>query len=482
MRTHFRVEQLADPAIAAAEKNLRACVHCGMCTATCPTYVLLGDERDGPRGRIVMMQNMLQEGGAPSAETVTHLDRCLSCLGCRTACPSGVDYARLIDRSRAHIEQHHRRPPAERLVRWGIANVLTRPALTRIALRLARLAAPLRKLLPRRLRSMVEMARTMPAGILHLPAAQSERRIALLPGCVQQVIAPEIDEAAARLLARRGIALATLEAAGCCGALAHHLGREREAKAWAKRLIEAFENAGGADAFEGILITASGCALHIHEFEYLFLDEPEWQTRAGAFAKKLTDLGALLSSPACRGGGSPRGEARESGFAKERGETEGEGAATIPPPPHFVRHLPRKRGRISEGKAAQSEGLRVALQVPCSQQHGLRWPDAGDLLEAAGFEVLHIPEGHLCCGSAGSYSILQPQLAFALRERKLANIRSVQPEVIATSNIGCLQHLSGPDAPAVVHIAELLDWAEGGPLPKALRTRAQSMANGEAPG
>src|SRR4051812_4349572 len=204
MRTHFRAEHLADAGIAAAEKNLRACVHCGMCTATCPTYVLLGDERDGPRGRIVMMQKMLEEHGAPSAETVTHLDRCLSCLGCRTACPSGVDYARLIDRSRAHIEQHYRRPMAERLMRWTIANVLTRPALTRLALRLARLASPLRPFLPMRLRSMVDTADTMPIGSLHLSAVAGERRIALLPGCVQQVIAPEIDEAMARLLARRG--------------------------------------------------------------------------------------------------------------------------------------------------------------------------------------------------------------------------------------------------------------------------------------
>ncbi|MFL6690431.1 MAG: glycolate oxidase subunit GlcF [Alphaproteobacteria bacterium] len=420
MRTHFRAEHLADAGIAAAEKNLRACVHCGMCTATCPTYVLLGDERDGPRGRIVMMQKMLEEHAAPSAETVTHLDRCLSCLGCRTACPSGVEYARLIDRSRAHIEQHYHRPIGERLLRWTIANVLTRPALTRIALRLARLASPLRALLPLRFRNVVDAAEAMPIGRLHLCAAAGERRIALLPGCVQQVIAPEIDEAMARLLARRGISLVPLEGAGCCGALAHHLGREAEARMWAKRLIEAFER---AMSVEGILITATGCASHINEYEYLFLDDPEWRSRARAVSEKLLPLEALLGPPR-----SP-----------------------------------------SESK------LRVALQVPCSQQHGLRWPDAGELLQASGFEVLQIPDGHLCCGSAGSYSILQPEIASALRTGKLANILAVKPDVVATTNIGCLQHLSGPDAPPIVHVAELLDWAEGGPPPRALDSRAQLM-------
>src|SRR4051812_18082167 len=188
MRTHFRAEQLSDPALAVAEKNLRACVHCGICTATCPTYVLLGDERDSPRGRIVMMQQMLEKGGAPSDETVTHLDRCLSCLGCRTACPSGVDYARLIDQSRAHVERHYRRPMADRLLRWMIANVLTRPALTRVALGLARLTPLFRTFLPRRMRQLAEAATAMVIRKLELPPAAGERRVALLPGCIQQVI------------------------------------------------------------------------------------------------------------------------------------------------------------------------------------------------------------------------------------------------------------------------------------------------------
>ncbi|HSC18469.1 MAG TPA: heterodisulfide reductase-related iron-sulfur binding cluster, partial [Rhizomicrobium sp.] len=295
------------------------------------------------------------------------------------------------------------------------------------------------------------------------------------PGCVQQVIAPEIDEAVARLLVRRGISLVPLRGAGCCGALAHHLGREAEAKAWAKRLIAAFENAGGADAFEGIFISASGCAAHIHEHEYLFLDKPEWQARAQAFAEKLVQLPQLISSNPPLEGGSKNSE-RSGGFFGE-----GPTMRDSSPLPEicslaFANFDPPSRGGLEKSP------IRVALQVPCSQQHGLRGDDGGDVLRAAGFEVAHIPEEHLCCGSAGSYSILQPEIATALRERKLTNIRSVQPDIIATSNIGCLQHLGGPDAPPVVHIAELLDWAEGGAVPKALAARRQLMANGEGPG
>jgi glycolate dehydrogenase iron-sulfur subunit len=336
----------------------------------------------------------------------------------------------LIDQSRSHIERHYRRPFAERFLRWSIANALTRPLFTRVALRLARLAVPLRALLPRRMRTLAKVAIDMPIGRLRLPNTASERRLALLPGCVQQVIAPEIDEAAGRLLARRKISLMPLDDAGCCGALSYHLGREAEAKAWAKRAIEAFERAGGPDTFEGILITATGCAAHIQEYEWLFLQEPEWRARAEAFAVKFVPFESLL------------------------GEVQGK--------------CPTK--------------LRAALQVPCSQQHGLRWPDGGALLREAGFEVLSIPEGHLCCGSAGSYSILQPEIANALRQRKLDNIRSVKPDLVVTSNIGCLQHLKGPDAPPIVHIAQLLDWAEGGPMPKALHARAQLMAAKQATG
>jgi len=425
MRTHFSTEQLADPQLAEVERNLRACVHCGICTATCPTYVLLGDERDSPRGRIVMMQAMLEEGGAPSIETVRHIDRCLSCLGCSTACPSGVDYARLVDTARAHIHAHYRRPFGDWAMRWLIANVLTRPALTRFGLGLARIFSPVARVLPGRLGLMARMgtsasaANTASLGIEPPPTA---RRIALMPGCVQAAVAPQIDSAVARVLARRGLALTLLADAGCCGALVHHLGRSDAAKAWARRAIEAFERAGGMETFDAILITATGCAAHLADYAHLFRDDPEWVARASAFASKVKDFSVIAE---------PR-------------------------------------------PAKAAERIRVAYHAACSLQHGLKLSGQGEaLLSAAGYEVVAIPESHLCCGAAGSYVILEPQISDALRKRKLGNVKSVRPDIVASGNIGCLMQLSSDGAPPAVHLAELIDWAEGGPKPMAISSRQE---------
>lgn len=418
MRTDFTPEQLEDPALADAQKNLRACVHCGICTATCPTYVLIGDERDAPRGRIVMMQRMLESGGAPTDETVHHLDRCLSCLNCRTACPSSVDYQRLIDASRAHIARHYRRSSTDRLLRRFILDVLPRPERVRHGFRLARVFAPIAKRLPGRLGELAKKgARALPKPE-PLPSPDPKlKQVALLPGCAQAAMAPNIDAAAARVLARRGFALVPLEGAGCCGALGHHLGETGVAKDWAKRMLAAFASAGGSERFEAVMITATGCGAHVKDFAHLFADEPEWQARAQSFVAVVKDLSELLTpSPA------------------------------TPP-----------------------RALRVALQRPCSLQHGLRLSGGGaEALAAAGHQVLEIPEGHLCCGSAGSYSILQPQLAGQLRARKLANAQRVKPDVIVSGNIGCMDHLAGPDAPPLLHLAEVIDWSEGGPTPAAL--------------
>jgi glycolate oxidase iron-sulfur subunit len=425
MRTDFSPLQLTDPHLAEAEKNLRACVHCGICTATCPTYVLLGDERDGPRGRIVLMQNMLEKGGAPDSETVLHIDRCLSCLACRTACPSSVDYARLVDEARTHIQTNYRRPLGDKLLRWLIATVLPRPGLTRLALGLARLLSPVAFLLPGRLKGMASMGAATwvaPAAPSVRPILPNPRRIGLMPGCVQAAIAPEIDLTVARLLARRNIELVPLEGAGCCGSLVHHLGRSEDAKNWARRAIEAFERVGGAKGLDGVLITATGCSAHLKDLAHLFLDDPHWLPRARAFAAATRDLLDLLKP-----------------------ETD----------------LPKRH-------------VRVAWHAACSLQNGLKLTGKAEaLLRAAGFDVLTIPDGHLCCGSAGSYAILQPQIAGALRSRKLETIAPLGADILATSNIGCLQHLAGLDAPPVVHLAELLDWAEGGTVPVALRDHAR---------
>ncbi len=414
MRTAFTPAQLADPDLAAAEQALRACVHCGICTATCPTYVLLGDERDGPRGRIVQMQAMLESGAAPTRETVRHVDRCLSCLGCRTACPSGVDYQQLVDTARAHIETHYHRPLSERLLRRFIATVSTRPALMRAGIALAKAFAPIARRMPGRIGVLAEVALKAHSETGNAEPVQTSPgapRVALMPGCAQKALAPAIDRAIARMLARRDVAVVPLESADCCGALAHHLGRAEEARAWARRAIAAAENE------ETVSIGATGCAAHLKSYPDLFRGDPAWHARAEAFAARVRDVSELAV---------PR-------------------AATPP------------------------TRLRVAYHPPCSLQHGMRLGGQGEaLIAAAGHEVLAIPEGHLCCGSAGSYSLLQPELAGRLRARKLAHAESVKPDVIASGNIGCIHHLSGRDAPPLLHWAELLDWSEGGPVPAAL--------------
>jgi glycolate oxidase iron-sulfur subunit len=418
MRTNFTPAQLTDPHLAAVEENLRNCVHCGICTATCPTYVLLGDERDGPRGRIVMMQQMLEENATPSPETVLHVDRCLSCLACRTACPSSVDYARLVDTARTHIETRYRRPFTDRALRWFIGTVMPRPSLVRLGL----LFAPLGRWLPGRLGAMARTGSKKQPTTSQTstpPVGAGAKRIALMRGCVQKVLAPEIDQAVTRVLARRGYELVPLAGAGCCGSLVHHLGKDQQARGWAKHAIEAFEQAG---PFDGVLITATGCSAYLKDLAHLFVDDPVWAPRAAAFAAKTRDFLDL--------------------------------ATPVPGAPKSVR---------------------VAWQAPCSLQNGLKLADAGKaLLKSAGFEVFEIAESHLCCGSAGSYSILQPEIADELRARKLANIAATRPDVIATANIGCLHHLSGPDAPPIVHLAELIDWAEGGATPEFLAKKKTS--------
>jgi glycolate oxidase iron-sulfur subunit len=417
MRTQFSLAQLSDPLIADAEKSLRACMHCGICTATCPTYVLLGDERDGPRGRIVMMQRMLEHGGIPTRETVFHLDRCLSCLGCRTACPSSVDYARLIDTSRAHIEMHYRRPLRDRLLRTFIATVMSRPNLLRPMLALARLGRAFAGFVPGRIGAMMRTGAAQKPRPSSRPVLSTgpARTVGMMPGCVQAAVAPQIDEAAAHVLARRGLKAVPLAGAGCCGALAFHLGRTEEAKRWARKAIEAFERQG--EEMEAILVTSTGCEAHLKDLGHLFRGDPVWEPRAASFARKISDLSELV----------------------------------VPAPP------------------APGRNLRVAYHAPCSAQFGLKLGDKPELLlKAAGFDVFSVPEGHLCCGSAGSYSILQPEIAAALKARKKANILSVRPDLIATANIGCLLQLSGPEMPPVIHLAELLDWIDGGDVPPGL--------------
>jgi glycolate oxidase iron-sulfur subunit len=437
MQTDFSLAQLADPATAASEKILRACVHCGFCTATCPTYVLLGDELDSPRGRIYLIKNMLEQGGPVSRETVTHIDRCLSCLGCMTTCPSGVNYMHLVDHGRRHIERHYRRPYAERLLRRLLGVVLTRPALFRAALQGARLAKPFAGIMPKRLRPVVELApRTVPAASAvdrpQVFPAEGERRmrVALLPGCAQQVLAPEINEATIRLLTRHGCEVVVAPGSGCCGALFHHLGDEAPALALARANIDAWESCRISGGLDAIVVNASGCGTMVKDYGFLLRTEPAYAETAARIAALARDVSETVA------------------------------ALGLHPP---------------VGDAVC--GLRVAYHSACSLQHGQgidREPRA--LLAAAGFTVVEVPEGHLCCGSAGTYNLLQPELASALRERKLANIALTRADLVAAGNIGCITQLAS-DAPLpVVHTALLLDWATGGPMPPGLPREPTGVA------
>jgi glycolate oxidase iron-sulfur subunit len=433
MRTAFTLEQLADPHVNDAERQLRTCIHCGFCTATCPTYVLLGDERDSPRGRIGLIQHMLESNAPPAKETVLHLDRCLSCLGCRTACPSGVDYAALIDLARAHIEKTYKRPLADRLFRSFVLYTLMRPTLFMALSAGARLAA---LFLPGKLGAMARKGRVRRRPAQSAPVAQTSataRRVLLIPGCVQRALAPSIDAAATRVLARQDIRIEPLKGIECCGSLAYHLGKADITKTYARRLILAFEAASRDAPVDAVLINASGCGAFLKDLGRVFADDPEWHARAQALAAAVKDFTELAQMDT--------------------------GLDLL---------LPRSSEVLAKPRDARPDAMRellVAYHPPCSLQHGQRIHGLGErLLKAAGFRLVPIPDAHFCCGSAGSYSVLQPEIADALRARKLDAIRTTGANLIASANLGCLTHLAG-DTPTV-HIAELIDWAQGGPKPR----------------
>lgn len=425
MQTSFTEAQLADADMASSNAVLRKCVHCGYCTATCPTYLLLGDELDSPRGRIYLMKEMLEKGGTPPAATVKHVDRCLSCLSCMTTCPSGVNYMHLVDHARAHIEEHYTRPLPERLLRSLLATVLSRRALFRAATAMARLARPFAPLMPGRLKGMLTMAPARPAprgrvegpGVFPAEGARV-RRVALLSGCVQPALRPSIDDAAVRLLNRHGVEVVVAGGQGCCGAIVHHMGKAEAAHRLAKANILAWE-AEMAKGLDAIVITASGCGTSVKDYGFLFRDDPEWAERAS----------------------------RVSALAKDVTEVMAEIGLRLP---------------------VIEPGMKVAYHSACSMQHGQAiraQPRA--LLAQAGFAVQEIPEGHICCGSAGTYSILQPELSGQLRDRKIGHIAETGAAIVATGNIGCITHLEGGGA-RMIHTVELLDWATGGPKPEGI--------------
>ena len=430
MQTNFTPTQLLDPDVAESEQILRKCVHCGFCTATCPTYVTLGNELDSPRGRIYLIKDMLENGRPADAEVVTHIDRCLSCLACVTTCPSGVDYMHLVDHARAHIEKTYRRPLMNRLTRAILAAVLPYPGRFRLALNLARLGrhfaglmrgpalkpfAAMLALAPRRIPAASPFAK--PGS--YLPETERRGRVAMLSGCAQPVLDPGINAAAIRLLTRLGVEVVLPEGEVCCGSLVHHMGRAEQALASARTNVDLWTREIDGQGLDAIIITASGCGTTIKDYGHMLRLDPAYAAKAArvsGLAKDITEYLATLDLPA---------------------------------------HTPK--------------GITVAYHSACSMQHGQRITLAPkQLLKAAGFTVRDPAEGHLCCGSAGTYNIMQPEISAALKARKVKNIEATKADIIATGNIGCITQIATGTAMPILHTVELLDWAYGGAVPEKL--------------
>jgi glycolate oxidase iron-sulfur subunit len=428
MQTNFTAEQLADPHMRESEKILRSCVHCGFCTATCPTYLLLGDELDSPRGRIYLIKDMLENDKPASAEVVKHVDRCLSCLSCMTTCPSGVHYMHLVDHARAHIEKTYARGLADRLMRGVLAAVLPYPSRFRLALAGAWFARPLRHAFGRlpvigpRIKAMLELAPTrfQAAAPREAPPASATRRVVMLEGCAQPVLQPSINAAARRVLARAGVQVLDAPGEGCCGALVHHMGRENEALDFARRNVDAWTTRMDREGVEAILITASGCGTTIKDYGFMLRDDPAYAEKARRVSAAAKDISEFIAS-------------------------------------------------LEMSAPARDDKIAIAYHSACSMQHGQQIREEPKrLLRNAGFIVRDVPEGHICCGSAGVYNILQPEIAGQLRARKIANIERTKASVVATGNIGCITQIALGARMPVAHTVELIDWAQGGPIPPSL--------------
>ncbi len=432
MQTNFTPAQLSDPHVAESEKILRKCVHCGFCTATCPTYVTLGNELDSPRGRIYLIKDMLENGRPADRETVTHIDRCLSCLACMTTCPSGVNYMHLVDHARAHIEQTYKRPFADRVIRALLAFVLPYPSRFRAALKLVKFGRPFSSLFDavpglRPLTAMLKLAPSSvpPASAMalpgrHAPAGARRGRVAILTGCAQPVLDPGINEATISLLTRLGVEVVVPQGEGCCGALVHHMGREEQALASARNNVDAWIKLADQGGLDAIIITASGCGTTIKDYGFMLRLDPayaEKAARVSALARDITEYLATLDLP----------------------------------------------------QPVVAPGLVVAYHSACSMQHGQKITrEPKELLARAGFVVREPREGHLCCGSAGTYNIMQPEISARLRDRKVKNIEATGAAIVATGNIGCITQIASAAKMPVVHTVKLLDWAYGGPKPAGL--------------
>ncbi|MYM55087.1 glycolate oxidase subunit GlcF [Thalassovita mangrovi] len=426
MQTNFTEKQLQDPGVQRANEILRACVHCGFCTATCPTYQVLGDELDSPRGRIYQIKDMLENERVPDAKTVKHVDRCLSCLACMTTCPSGVHYMHLVDHARDYIEKNYKRPFSDRALRWILARILPYPGRFRLALLGAKIGRPFAFLMPdARLKAMLEMAPK------HIPpvsrnddpqtfqAEQPRRkRVALMTGCAQRALNTDINDATIRLLKRLGCDVVIPKGQGCCGALTHHMGKTDESHATAAKNIRSWVAEMDGEGLDAIVINTSGCGTTVKDYGHMFRND----ALAGD-AKRVSEIAMDVSE--------------------------------------VLMQLDLPEGA--------DKGLTVAYHAACSLQHGQKIKThPKDLLKKAGFTVVEPADSHLCCGSAGTYNLMQPEISKQLKDRKVRTLEAKNPDVIAAGNIGCMMQIGSGTGVPVVHTVELLDWATGGPKPPAL--------------
>ena len=440
MQTNFSPAQLQNPDSAEAERILRRCVHCGLCTAVCSTYVLDGDERDSPRGRIYLMKDMFEGDKPASAVVQHHIDRCLSCLSCMTTCPSGVDYMHLVDIARTHIENTGSRPFKERLLRRLLAYVVPDPDRFRLAVKLSALGRPFVPLMRRTgLKELAAMIELAPVRLPKLPkyegpgtaetTTEKRGRVIMLAGCAQQVLRPSINDATIRYLARAGVDVTVSAGAGCCGALTHHMGREEEALASVRRNVDAWSKEIAKGPVDAIIINASGCGTTVKDYGHMLRNDPVYAARAAQISALARDVSEFAAS-------------------------------------------------FDLGAPKRWSSLRIAYHSACSLQHGQRVTDAPKaLLIKAGFSVVDVPEGHICCGSAGTYNILQPEMAGRLKARKIANIKLAKPDIVAAGNIGCITQLAGGMDFPIIHTVELLDWAYGGPVPEGLEAHARFVTD-----
>ncbi|MCG6872405.1 MAG: glycolate oxidase subunit GlcF [Gammaproteobacteria bacterium] len=432
MQIRFTPEQLSRPGYADSAVEINACIQCGYCIEICPTHQLLADELDSPKGRVRLIREMLEHEGSPDDDTVRHIDRCLHCLACMSACPSSVNYMHLADHARRHIEDQYRRPLGDRLLRWMLARVLPYPRRFRLVLRGARMMRPLASVLPNRWRGMLDLApaRLPPASRNDLPqvfpaAGEHRKRVALLTGCAQRALNTGINDATIRILQRHGCEVVVAQGAGCCGALTHHMGRTTDSLAAAGANIQAWMKEVNGAGLDAVVVNASGCGTVVKDYGHMF--------RNHALAEDAATI---------------------SGLARDISEVLSELDLDYQIQP----------------------GLKLAYHATCSLQYGQRirfLPKK--LLKAAGFRIIESRDAHTCCGSAGTYSLLQPQISRQLRDRKVQALQQGAPQLIAAGNIGCMVQIASGSALPVVHTVELLDWVTGGPVPPALEMNGMAI-------